>query len=243
MQLLTVVLAANTPVNFYKQGNFFRLHTAAYPVDVVLTGASQRYEYTGMEAGISDEPDGGFQRIELVSSLAQTIKIIVGQGSLSVDQITGSVQVINGELTRVLTGNAYMDFAQQAAVAGQLSHAQLWNPAGSGKNLILSKLSVLPTAVGSVAFGRTNVAHGTLIGNGSSKLLGGAAGTGQLRTTTSAASLLTIMGNFGIGVATTHAEFPLTEPVIIPPGWGFGFSFGVVNVQITATFQWFEQVI
>lgn len=170
-----------------------------------------------------------------------TGRVVIGMAVLDDDRVTGEVSVINGEVQRVMGGKCFVGLATQAASAGNFSHGQLWNPAGSGKNLILTKITPMVSPAAGIAVQRHNAALTTLIGNGYNKLLGNAVSTAELRSQLNAAQIGTNFANFGLGTATDSKEVPFSEPIVIPPGFGVIVVPGVVNIAVWPNYQWTEE--
>ncbi|AXS79858.1 hypothetical protein [Dechloromonas sp. HYN0024] len=172
--------------------------------------------------------------------------VVVGNGEIQDSQVAGTVSIINGELVRVKSNACFIGAASNAGAAGNYSMTQLWNPAGSGKNLILNKVSLYtvtaaPTGVG---LARHNAALATLQGNGTTKFIGaGTASVGELRNTNAAAIIGTTIGAFSISLANESKDFPFSEPVAIQPGNGIIMWSASLNNNLQTTFQWNEEAV
>lgn len=114
--------------------------------------------------------------------------LMIGSGDFFDQRISGTVDVIDGGKARTLSNQAFGGFAYQANVAAQYTRLQLWNPAGSGKNIVLENVLGLATTTGA-AVGHIRLINSplaTLSSSGVSKMAGGAASAMQLRTDTTA---------------------------------------------------------
>lgn len=156
--------------------------------------------------------------------------------------VSGTVAVINGELAKVKAGYAMLGGITVAGVAGQYSYAQLWNPAGSGKNLILNKVSMSGPA-GTFGAGRHNVALTIAGPSVQSKLIGGSVGVGVMRYQNTPVAIGTDMFFNQIGVSGDAKEFSFSEPLVIPPGNGLHLFAGALASNLYANFQWNEENI
>jgi len=170
--------------------------------------------------------------------------VVIGNGELSDSNITSTVQAANGELNNVNAGKCFVAQVPVFANAGNLSIAQLWNPAGSGLSLVLNKI-LFYTATGPTAPGLLshNAALTTLFGNGKNKKLGSPDSQAQIRTQYSAAQIGTPLIYSGLVASGEATELVLSEPLIIPPGYGANAALTTVNVTINASFQWSEIVL
>lgn len=165
--------------------------------------------------------------------------VIIGDGELTDNQIAGTVSVVNGELVRVKAGGAFIGLSYDGPTAGQYSHAQIWNPAASGKNVFLTKATAYTGAVSTVQIKSSTTAIGATSSVLSSKKLGAAGPSSELRSVSNAALLGTQIGSF-----TTNADardIPFSEPILIPPGYGIITVPQVVNVMMWTTYQWIEE--
>lgn len=226
-------------------GDFFRLSAAAYPVSVSLL-KNQRIIGTMQNLLAGDYVNGvEFDGVIIDNgATAQDVTIQIAGGGAGSDRVLGEVSVINGELARVKAGACFIGPVNQAGVAGQYSYTELWNPAGSGKNLILNKISAqCLTAAVSLYVARHNAALATLAGNGISKITSGGTGAAELRAGTNAVLVGAPMGYFAIAAASDSKDFDFSEPLIIQPGAGVLVNTLLFNVNLSATFQWIEESV
>lgn len=243
---ITETMAAATPKLLHVPGTFFRLESTFYPVTVRFFRGSMMIaeELRDEEAGTSIRLPQGFEAVQLTSATAQTVAFTVGQGDIQKDRISGEVSVINGELARVLANRCFAGQAIQAAVAGQYSHVQLWNPAGSGKRVLVSRLWVSNGTGAPLSFAARlhNAALTTLLNTVPSKLAGGADSTAELRAQAAPAVIPTskvyasLIANAGDSPA-----FFLSEPIVLVPGYGLVLYAGAVNQTMPASFQLTEE--
>lgn len=175
-------------------------------------------------------------------SVALTGALLIGTGDFFDQRISGTVDVIDGGKARTLGNQAYMTVVSQAAIAAQYSHVQLWNPAGSGKVLNVSKFIVNSSSATAVHVRSHNVALGTYQWNGVSKKLGGPQAAGELRGTNNAAILPAGPSILGM---TLQANLPyshkLDEPIIVLPGMGIVAISTTLATDVAANFEWYEE--
>jgi len=208
-----------------------------------------------IDAGSYMQPAGGFQRVAITSSVAQDIKFLISNGESGTRSvagtvavagtvsITGNVNVISSDKARTLSNSAFLNYANSGGNAGYLPHNQLWNPNGSGKNLVVESIVVSSGTAQAlrVASSAAGGSFPTAQTYGFSKQLGGAAGVGQTRThNTTAAFIGTLMYNTAV-LANTPLVIQLREPIIIPPNYGLIVAGSVVGADAPTTFEYFEE--
>lgn len=170
--------------------------------------------------------------------------VVVGNGEISDSQVAGSVNVINGEIARVKAGLVYMGSTGIAGAAGAYSICQLWNPAGTNKNLVLNKCSVFSASPQQVSISVYNAAFGSVSGAVLSKKIDAVgASVAQLRNGTSVSGIGSTMGQFGIEATYGSKDFQFSEPIVIPPGCGIIAHAQAFNITQWATFQWNEEAV
>lgn len=173
-------------------------------------------------------------------------KVVVGDGQIDDPTIAGTVQVIDGGKFRTLNGSAYTAFGWIGQVASQFGRVQLWNPAGSGKRVVLERLWPYSDQTGAQAmhikFSPAQI--GTLAQIGVQKLAPGASGAAGVYS-----EATTIMSStYGGAVlmacgqpASTNAMLQIDEPYVIPPGNGLILYSVFPNVALGCTFEWYEE--
>lgn len=203
------------------------------------------------QGNISLKPGQGFKFSEQVTrwivfnrgTVVLSGYLLIGSGDFFDQRIAGTVDVIDGGKARTLGNQAFMGTSYQGAVAAQYPHVQLWNPAGSGKQLIVGAFAAASATAGGWQLRSAVAALTTLGAAPGSKNVGGAGGVGQVRMVTNAAAQgLTIMMQ-GYLQASTLYEKKLNEPIVLAPGAGINVLANALNVDITANFEFFEESI
>ena len=238
MEIQTINLLANVPQTFMIPAKFLEIIEAPYPVSIAFFDRNGNTFADGglvnAESGIFvDLRDGnGWGSITVTSTLAQTIKLLIGSMIGGSRRQPGVVQVVDGGRVRTLAQQAFMANLFSGAAAGQYAHVMLWNPVGSTRRLILKRFGLVSSTSGGVQWNVRNTALANLDGLGLSKLAGGPASVAERRNEAPAANILT-NPNF-MGSSATQPNVPLlidlAEPVILPPGWGF-----MVQAQFVAS--------
>ena len=146
---------------------------------------------------------------------------------------------VNEFYQRSLRGGAFFGANVLGPVASNFSHVQLLNPAGSGKNVIVTTLSVRPTSADFIELRSYGTAL-TTNENTTNKLIGGSAASGQLRTEAHTARYGTLLSETRSENSTLYRLILSEEPIVLTPGVGILVVPAVVNVGIEATYEWVE---
>jgi hypothetical protein len=248
--LLRQAFGAGQMIPFNVPGNFFRIKrlTGFTPesltVEFFRGGAKLPIDLTFSDTGDRARawPEG-FDRVEITSSVAQTVTVQISQGDITSERIQGEVRIIDGAVDRVRGGVAFWGSSATGPVAAQFAHVQLWNPAASGLRLIVHEAQVSVAVAGDGSFRRHNAqlaAAGAVI---ESKNVGGAAPVSTLmRTENNAALQGTVIASVSLLAAKTEI-YKFFDPFIVPPGFGLIFASNVVNVLARGSFQYYEELV
>ena len=230
-------------------------------------GVSFRYEsgtdgsgVTSIALRIDGMPVGTFEpgdqldipaaakRWEIVpTSNGCTGTVRIGMGRVTSAKLNGVVQTIDGGKSRSLAGGGLSAYCGIGSVASQFGQAQLWNKAGSGKNMIVTAVSVASGAQGplncSAFMGQVQLA--TLIGSGQNKKAGGATSAAAETRVENVASgraptVPQILRSFS-GLASQQSDWKSSEPIVILPGYGLTVHHWGAAVDLGVSFEWFEE--
>lgn len=174
--------------------------------------------------------------------------ILAGAFDFRDDRITGTVDVVDGGRTRTLAGQAFMSWANLGAgTAGQNSVHQLWNPANSGKNIVIEQIQISSTAGGFAGVAFWNLAIANLVaangGSGTSKKNGIGVSAGQRRTEQTA--VLPYTPNLLSTALAPGVNFDrkFNEPVLLTPGMGLCVFHGSPVTDLAVGIEWFEELV
>lgn len=243
---------AGTPKPYNIAGTFFQLREVsgvqAGSIDVLFRKGSALLNVDLKAADPGDwvrVPDG-FDYVEVVSSVAQTVAFKVLRGEAGSQPTIVSVQ--DGGRARSLSNATFWGGSFQAAVAAQVSHMQLWNPAGSGKRILLQQLAAMCGAAG-VTFNVFNsvVALANLAVTPNPKLVGGVVSVAEIRREANAASLgvgIASLSFGGLGAGVWATPFRLSNPAALLPGSGLILlTAGTVNALLQTHWEIDEETI
>ncbi|WP_454902726.1 hypothetical protein [Variovorax gossypii] len=247
IEIIDGTWAAGETKTFHINGEYLELLDALYQCDVYLMDKSgaQLSIMRKCEVSFFSKPTGGFNSLQIYSAQAQYIRFFVGSGDAGTRRISSTVQVVDGGLRRTLAGSAFMGAVYKAPVASQYSRVQLWNPAGSGKNLILKSTTAGSATAQALKGAFYNTAFGTLVAT-PSKLNGGAPGAAMFGTDAGAATLfpsMTAVSDYVFAAASLSSFRILQEPLLIGPGKGYVMETSTTNVDVLAVFEWTEEAI
>lgn len=238
-QFYPLALAANGTDAILAEGSYFRILSSSGAVQVRPDGGSS---LSPLYAGQGQRRE--FKRLTVtdVSGVANNVVIIVADDDFIDDRITGSVEVIDGGKSRVKTASSFIGGIYCGAVAGNYSMVQLWNPAGSGKNLVLAQTEYSCKTLCGMYLAVHNAALTTLLGQPANKLTGAAAGVGVTRVQNNAALLGTSILYFHV-LASSPQILRLGDPMVITPGYGVQVMSDTLNVEVAASFEWYEEPV
>lgn len=234
-------LGANGVVNFDVKGTFVRYKNGSGPIRIKMNGGG----YIDMKPGQGIR-GVNFNTVSVQdrSGSTNTGYILAGDYEFTDDTITGSVEVIDGGRNRVKADTAFIGWFAQPAVAAQYQHVQLNNPAGSGKNLIMERLVCASTATGAFEIRQGAGQIGTLSGYGQSKLLRGTVlSTGEVRQVSQAAKAGPSSVFLMNGAVGQSVPWVPVEPIVLPPGYSLTVVAQTQNVDLSVSFEWYEEPV
>jgi hypothetical protein len=167
--------------------------------------------------------------------------LIAGDFDFQDDRISGTVDVVDGGKSRTLANMAFMGVPTIGALAGNYSHAQIWNPAGSGKNAILKRYTVSSSSACFILVKFHTAALASLIAKGKSKNAAGPVSVAEVRSSQDVVLLANqVIDQFFVSAGGSQT-IALSEPIVIPPGYGVVFVPAMTAADIAAGLEWFEE--
>lgn len=156
------------------------------------------------------------------------------------DRISGTVDVVDGGKSRTLANQAFISGAYFAPDPSFSPYSILFNPAGTGKNVWLEKMTIASSTAGAVGFGFHNAALGALTTAGTPKRLGAAVGVATPRAYIGPGFGSNFGGSIYLQAGATF-QYEFTEPVLILPGFGFHAFMTASNIEMRTQFEYFEE--
>lgn len=168
--------------------------------------------------------------------------ILAGIYDFRDDRITGTVDVVDGGRTRTFNNQAFSQGAGMNGSAGQYPYVFLFNPAGSGKNVIIESIVVSSNAVG--GWGLSWTANDPAVGSapGRSKKAGGANSAAYLKVLSDPTLIGTGYFTLDLQASQPFVHVP-KEPYLLVPGTGLAVRGSISGGNINSTFEWFEESI
>lgn len=235
--------AAGETKLFQIRGGRFELLDCPYPVDASFMDDNGTELTNGKAQNIASGSyrHAPFGCVAITSTQAQQIKFLISDGDAGTRSIAGTVQVVDGGKARSLAGVAFMANTYRAAVAEQFAQVQLFNPADSGKNLIVVQIMAnSSSAGGGLAMLSGQVELTTYVGAPKAKRFGMPDSTARINSQNAAGAL--IGTQFG-SLDGSLKNFKFVEPIIVPPGWGMSIANATAGADLGATFEFFEEKI
>lgn len=252
MQLYDITIAANTTRQLDAPGSYFYFYTGS------AGGADSTITLRGLSSGLRIVlkpgqafrlPVGQNETSWVITNYANAATIVgtvvVGDGDITDNRVTGSVEVIDGGKNRTMASMSFSGYCGSGASAGNFSHAQLWNPVGSGKNAVVEQIVATLNVTAGLFVKFYNTALTTQTQDPSSKKSGGSATSMQQRAQQNA----TILAGGFLNLAaftlagSTPITYKLAEPIVITPGYGLILVPSTQNVGVDANFEYFEESV
>lgn len=170
-------------------------------------------------------------------------KLTIGDGKSVAASVAGVVQVVDGGKARTLSGASYWGFGGVAGVGGQYAGVELYNPAGSGKNLLVAQVELASGIAQYFYLWNAAAQMAGAAGTVGNKKLGGPASVGVTRTTNAAAaSGAASFGQFAIQAMST-CTLKFSDPLVIPPGYSVRVWSAALAADMVANFEYAEEAI
>ncbi|PJC99798.1 hypothetical protein GQ37_005685 [Janthinobacterium sp. BJB1] len=166
--------------------------------------------------------------------------LVAGDFDFQDDRITGTVDIMDGARTRTL---ANMAFLADTALSpgGSYATLQLWNPVGSGKNVMLEQLTISVDAATAISMWDSTAPKLTPGLNPSPKLLGGASGVARTFSDNPGVAYTGVRNGSLNCQSNGSFIFPMKGPIVIPPGRGFVVQSGTITTILRCMFEFFEE--
>lgn len=238
LEIINVPMLAGDVKSFELTGDYFEIIEAAYPVTVTLN------DRNGVQNGRMANAEQSFYikstdfgNIQISTVQAQTLRIAYGSGEAGTRRTAGVVSVIDGGKARTLAGDVYGWRFSQGPLAANWNVGQIWNPAGSGRRLLVKSYSSSVAAV--TGFNNADIV--TAAGSIGSKLSGGAASVALPRGLQQVSAVVAgfVVAN-QVNAGQTVVE---PEPFVILPGFGFVMVTDVNNIASVFTAHLVQEVI
>lgn len=258
MQLYDITIAPNTTRQLDAPGSYFYYYSGS------AGGADSTITMRGLSSGLRIVlkpgqafrlPRGENETSWVLTNFSNTATIIgtviVGDGDITDNRVTGSVEVIDGGKNRTMANQAFIGYGYAGGGVAQCSYGQLWNPISSGKKIIVEKFTsgIYSGSVPAVMnVGINNAAIGTVQTYGKSKLSGGTQSAAEFRTDTNANTPgirfpTSLFWDQYIDSLLKMWEIEPKEPFVINPGYGIVIGCSSFNTGFTTNIEFYEESI
>lgn len=246
MMRISEIFTAGQTKTFSVPGNYFRIKSltgvtsGSISVSFYMNGKPLTLDLKDVDAGDYARVPQGFDSFDVTSAEAQTVETQVSRGEVGSDRITGDVSVIDGGKNRTLSNEAFVVAVPLDPVAGNYNAVQCWNPVGSGKNVFIEAVTIATHTAQQVFVG-INATQLTVSTTGFSKKGGGAASSAKACFIAAATVTTTDMMMIAEMPAPGTYRYSLTEPIMLPEGYGLVIASQIVNADLSGTFEFIEE--
>lgn len=227
------------------EGRYFRINAASGTLKIDGQGSFGPMGAVGVGQGLRLRPvDQPFRRLSFVdtSGAPNIVTVIIADADFVDNTVLGNVSVVDGNKQRTLAGGAFG--WRPTSVAANRAHAQLWNPTGSGKNIIVDALLLTSTLAGAITVGSYNT-----------QLATAGQATYNLRSDSAAASVAVpkVVDNaialfdriFGTALVQANGSWDFTNllkrPIVIGPNTGLILISEIVGATLSGFVSFFEE--
>lgn len=136
-------------INLLSAGGFYKILRATGSLSVSREGGS---EIALVLPGQGERTD--FQRLTFrnTSGAINNISVLIADENFVDTRIYGTVEVVDGQAVRTKANNAWATGCNLAGTAANLTHFQLWNPAGSGISVFVTEIAMAHYGGGNAAW-------------------------------------------------------------------------------------------
>lgn len=206
--------------------------------------------YPGQAMTLPNDGTAGPNGWTLANATGQatiTGTVVIGNGKIDDNTLSGVVQVVDGGKARTLANNAFAGAGSFLGTNGanMYSRCQLWNPASNTNRAIIESLVARANANPiSFVIGFTQTQLTINSAAGVSKLSGGAVSTalctGDSTATAWGPGLMSVLYS-GYCQAQSMQQLWDMEPIVLKPGYGLTVWGRNLDVDLGMNFQWFEE--
>lgn len=170
-------------------------------------------------------------------------RLVIGSGQIDDNRVTGSVEVIDGGKNRSRGNGAYTMPNGVTAGAGLYPFHGIYNPAGSGKVVMVNGITMSSTTAQAIYLEYGAGDPGGSVNTPVNKNVGGVSSVAALGRQGSSGAA---PGNALVYVnvqANNTFDFKFSEPVVINPGYYVRAIGGTVATELGSTFQFYEESV
>lgn len=227
MEFLSFDIAAGETKAFAIRARQIEIVDAQYPLTLSFV---DQLGNTLEDGGLVNAPEGAFVDLQAVgecggffvtSANAQPVRLMIGRGTGGFRRLRGEVSVVDGAKVRSVAGNAWSNYAASVAGAGVVPAIQLANSAGSGRRLIVERMTIANGATAQTVVMSRSAFTSALVSAAVSKASAGTNALFTIRNGTAAAAPTGASIIRARPMAANEVEvltFAGLAPVIVSPG-------------------------
>lgn len=245
MELLQFTIAGLETKRFERAGRYLEVIAADARITIDLTGrdGEQVGEMRQALAGFyHEEPYSGFE-VRNEETYAQTVTLMIATGRGGSRRAAGVFEVVDTSRRKVAAGNCFRGVASLTATGTAFPRVQVYNPAGSGKVLFITRARIGTSIGGAWFVGTSSTILSTLIGPALNLDRNLPGSVGIMRT-----QELATLGGSELVMATgfvqnqADAVEVFANPIMVRPGFGAVFSEGnnTNGLQLNVTVEFEE---
>lgn len=222
-------------------GSYVKILSATGQVRIIADTGPQLDALPGQ--GLRNVPFNRLQFQDLTGS-GNNILVLVGSSEMVDDRITGEVTVIDSGRARSLANQAFMSAITQAGAGAVATFAQVWN-SSTTKNVLVKQMTVSCNVAGPVDLYNYTATLTTLGTSPRGKKLATNSVTTQSRSQQFAgvpAAAGNVYGRYFLA-ANTPLQIVFSEPFVLPPSTGLGFSNPAVSVDLSMITEFTEEAV
>jgi hypothetical protein len=253
MQIFDITVPANSSFVVHAPGRYFKYMSGSNgggDASLVVTPGMQGGTKVNLAPGqaythAASKPTPDSWTLANYSNTATIVgKVVVGDGKIDDPTIAGTVSIVDGGMARTISGAAFMALVYTGPSAANYSQSQLWNPAGSGKLVVIEQVKISSATGGFFGVRPSATKLGTAAGaTPQPKYLGSGATCVAQGWTTQAATINNgaagVLANTYIA-ANGNDTISFREPIVLQPNTGLLVNTGV-NADVYATYEFYEQ--
>lgn len=247
MQNFDITIAVNQVRKLNAKGSFFRYYSGSaagldetilvtYDGGSVFLKAGQSIR---MPNPVSEWLISNYKKQAAIIGM-----VVVGDAEILDSNVSGSVSVIDGGFYRTLSGEAFIAAPSTTGSAGQSPLVQLWNPSGSGKNVIVEAISLSVSAASTVNVGLDAVQAAVAGITVMNKKSGMGVGAAVAKTGSVAYPYAGFVYGLAYQVAANVVQtINFAEPIMLSPNVGLSALASANMSAMYCNFEYFEQAI
>ncbi len=224
-------------------GAFYRIISSTGPVSI-REDVGTTVGPISAGQGMRNREFGGLTVSDKSGAANKGTLIIAGSDFVD-DRITGEVSTIDGGKARSIAGNAFVFNVGPNNAAGFAAAGLLWNPAGSGRRLVVKTSRMSSTQAQFIGMARKLATVGTIKPAGIAAKMTGAASVAVAYEVTNTATAVDSGYFHSANVGANGSDSVVfQEPVIVQPGEGVMWLGNVTTAgAMQASAEYFEEIV